>query len=71
MCLFGTQHARSTGDQSMVAMAWVAIIGVGVLGGLALLDRRTRVTGAFALLVAAICNPVIIGVALVAVGQAT
>ncbi|WP_404430445.1 hypothetical protein LG299_11805 [Microbacterium lacus] len=71
MVMFGTHIARATGDATLVSVAGVLLLVVGVIAIVALLDSHTRVSGVFALVIAAIFNPVVIGSVIIAVNGST
>lgn len=65
--LVATRPVEGAGDAPL-GLLWLALIAVGVVGGLALFDRRTVVVGIFALAVVILINPLSTAVVLVSLG---
>lgn len=65
--LVATRPAEGVGDAPL-GVLWLALIAVGIVGGLALFDRRTVVVGIFALAVVVLINPLSTAVLLVSLG---
>jgi hypothetical protein len=65
--LLATTPSDGRGDV-LLGMLWLALVAVGLAGGLALFDRRTVVVGVFALAVVILINPLSVAAVLLALG---